>query len=374
MTAAKFSSVFDEIFLINFCLPVSSFNIVDMTNVDKILADTSDMGSVIGIGEDINIKMLDDRPADLSENPETARQDGMDDEDLLQLCSQRRWSTLCFNNKIASANLGDPKLYELSPIMKESDNTFCGNDRLCDLFTTFETINSPLWLNIGNHRDDESEFNNDVEALVMNIDEMNSPVPEKNSRIRICGVSDDNCTPLPLPTCDHDFPELNQFDQLSISDCRARKSNSLIKEEKSQKLKKISQKRSRMKQTTVTFFYDSDDEIKENSEDYDNMRSNSNNVHQPSKHELRTALGLIRKNKNIIQYSISNSGNTYIDSSTITGSTHAHCSNQRSCHSSHFSELDRIISPVNMRLQTWIRNVGSFTMMSILSVYIHTSY
>ena len=228
MTAAKFCGVFDEIFLVNFCLPITSFNVVDMTNVDKILDSTSYAGSLILKEEDLTSEMLDNRPGDLSENPETARQDGMDDEDLLQICSQRRWSTFCLNTKINSADLGVPKLNELSPIMKELDDTFFGNDRLCDLFTTFDTINSPLWLEVGNRRNDDTKIDSEVEDLVMNIDQMNSPVLERNRGIRICGESD-NCKPLPLPTYDHDFPELNQFDQLSISDCPARKSNHVIK-------------------------------------------------------------------------------------------------------------------------------------------------
>ena len=359
MTAAKFCGVFDEIFLVNFCLPITSFNVVDMTNVDKILDSTSYADSLILKEEDLTSEMLDNRPGDLSENPETARQDGMDDEDLLQICSQRRWSTFCLNTKINSADLGVPKLNELSPIMKELDDTFFGNDRLCDLFTTFDTINSPLWLEVGNRRNDDTKIDSKVEDLVMNIDQMNSPVLERNRGIRICGESD-NCKPLPLPTYDHDFPELNQFDQLSISDCPARKSNHVIKDEKSQKLKKTLRKMSRMKQTTVTFFYDSDDEIKENSEDYESL----NNQNQPTKYGLRTALGLVRKNKNIAQHS------SYIENTITTGSTQGLRSDQRSHLSNHYSEVDRRMSPVRRRLQTWIRNVSCIIPMCILYAYI----
>ena len=363
MTAAKFCGVFDEIFLVNFCLPITSFNVVDMTNVDKILDSTSYADSLILKEEDLTSEMLDNRPGDLSENPETARQDGMDDEDLLQICSQRRWSTFCLNTKINSADLGVPKLNELSPIMKELDDTFFGNDRLCDLFTTFDTINSPLWLEVGNRRNDDTKIDSKVEDLVMNIDQMNSPVLERNRGIRICGESD-NCKPVPLPTYDHDFPELNQFDQLSISDCRARKSNHVIKDEKSQKLKKTLQRKSRMKQTTVTFFYDSDDEIKENSEDCDDGQINLDNQHQPIKYGLRSAIGLVRKNKNIAQHSF------YIDNSITTGSTQALRSNQRSYLSNRYSQVDRSMSPVRRRLQTWIRNVRSLIIVCILYAYL----
>ena len=396
MTATKFCNVFDEIFLINFCLPLSSFNVVDMINVDMILdnkvvassenlqanADSSPRNN-----NDFTSDMLVDTQAEFYENPETVRQYCMDNEDILQLCSQRRRSTFGCNN-IVRSNESRSFAYSvgfssLSPIMKELDNTLFGNDHLCELGSNLDTISSPLWLSIGNQSNDnydsQGDLNYCMETADMNSNKLNSPLPEGNTRINTCILHNNSSfIPLPLPSTDHDFPELNLFAQLSIRNDREKKLTSGDEIEKKQKINKILQKRNRMKQTTVTFYYDSDEEIKDNSEDSADIQLNSNDYYQSSKYGVRTALGLTKKNNNKhiknhknkchAQYSkqmnngsISKNSSFNIESSIATLRTHQYDNrNSGSYPSANCSDSNISGSLINPGLQAWIKNVGFY--------------
>ena len=230
---------------------------------------------------------------------------------------------------------------ELSPIMKELDNTLFGNETRCALGTTFDTFGSPTWLN---QEDDGQDLFQNFNFAVD--DENCSSTPRQMS-----GSSDH------LPDIDNnDYCELDMFARLSINNIDGIDSTHEDKHNPKyeQKIvKKFLRKGPRMKQTTVTFFYDSDEEIKECSQSNSQEQNCYNNHQKSCKFGFRNALGLTKKN------------GRYSDKGGLSASTRSSCiescsaiDDETNSRSSHISRpIDSSVA-INAGLQSWLNTVS----------------
>ena len=266
------SSIFDDKFLINFTLPLHAYTVAEMMLVDSLLVQP-----VYNENNGCEYQSQMDE----SGSPETARFQDDDDYDHLSIRYQHlRSRSICedYCRSAEKIHSSDVALTALSPIVNDGiDMTQFGNDQSCGLGCTFDLFESPNWL--------------------------------KNSEKCREGKSSDTADPnLSLPSInEEEFCESNLFARLSVNpgepqfdsislfnDCGADK----VSETKS----KLQRRRKKMKQTTVTFFYDSDEEIKENfdcNSDCDSAeiayKADNQNKFRTN-FRVRDALGLRKKN------------------------------------------------------------------------------
>ena len=269
---------------------------------------------------------------DQPDSPDITRYNDMEHQDILQLCSQRRESLFSSNEKLMENALKDKRndleFYELSPIMK-LDNTIFGNDQQCMLSSQFDQFGSPNWFD---DQDQEEKQNSKKQhphsTCKLRARTAESPNDHHNSdslnncdSSYNCDIENKNknknksaCKPLPFDNNqDQDIScTLNKFTKLSIHGNKTGygdrgkvsgktfDNDMKFEESKCNQEKKVRRKKTQMKQTTVTFFYDSDEELKECSEEKIE-NSNSNDNHQSSNYAVRNALRL-RKKKNTILF------------------------------------------------------------------------
>lgn len=274
-----------------------------------------------------------------SESPETARCEEEDNDCRHSKNYQRLSSHLLCDDNCRSAEKKDTSnigFNALSPIVNDGiDMTIFGNDQSCGVGCTYDLFESPNWLKIS-EKCSESEFS------------------VSTKRVSAPSIDDEE-----------EFCESNLFARLSINpgepqfdDVPLFKDRNHVKETQLQAQKR----KKKMKQTTVTFFYDSDEEIKENldcNSDFDSLQvayraDNQNKIR--SNFGVRNALGLQKKN---IQTS-SSLGLDSVDGATLSLRNRAFSSSGRgSCVNT---------SMANAALLNWIKSVGVFIDCKIMHI------
>jgi hypothetical protein len=266
------SSIFDDKFLINFTLPLNSYTVAEMMLVDSLLGQPLRNQE----NECEHLCQMDE-----SECPETARYQEEENYDHLSISNQRlRNRSICEDNcrSADKKNTSDVGFNALSPIVNDGvDLTQFGNDQSCGVGCTFDLFESPNWLkNSVKCREGESLNTVERSPTIPNIDE-------------------------------EEFYESNLFARLSLNPREPQfDDGSLFKDcgtgHVSESKEKLRKRRKKMKQTTVTFFYDSDEEIKEDydcnsdcdSADLANKADSQNKFR--ANFRVRNALGLKKKN------------------------------------------------------------------------------
>ena len=251
------SNVFDEKFLFNFPMGSLDISVADMLLVDYILADKQSCNH-----RDSEVLEKADRNISIGENPEATRHHADVDDDRVLICSQRCRSPIQFENASHSAEkLSVPgnNFSVLSPIMREGfDLSIFDQDEHCDLGTTFNLFGSP------------DEYGSSRNPLAENHN-------TSGSSNRISLNQSGSSSPDHMSVEVMDPFNLNTFSRLSLdpTDSERRKKDEDKNKESGEVLNLMADKHSRtfqkkksikMKQTTVTFFYDSDDEFNENSD------------------------------------------------------------------------------------------------------------
>jgi hypothetical protein len=258
------SNVFDEKFLLNFTLGSLPISVADMLLVDYILADKQSCNRCDG-----DVLEKADRNIGIADSPEATRHQAEVDDDRVLICSQRCRSPIqCEDASHSTEKLGAPgnNFSVLSPILREGfDVSIFDQDQHCDLGTTFNLFGSP------------DEYGSS-----------RTPIPGNQYTSRSSNRMSLNQSQSGSSSPDHmsvsvdimDSFDINTFSRLSLdpTDSNRGKKNKKNKDkdtEKGEVVNLIADKHSRtfqkkkstkMKQTTVTFFYDSDDEINENSD------------------------------------------------------------------------------------------------------------
>mmetsp|Transcript_7608 Transcript_7608/g.7692 ORF Transcript_7608/g.7692 Transcript_7608/m.7692 type:complete len:702 (+) Transcript_7608:84-2189(+) len=282
--AIAMSGVFDERFLINFCLPPGILNVGDMMLVDSLLEKktklTVDKVTFSGQKDEVEEIHLGDNSNNVeecSESPEATRHFKKDEDDLINF-NQRRMSVFHNPDKEINFHNGADMTFGLSPILRENlNNTIDGNyDRMC---TTFNTFGSPNWLD-NNDGEIKDKPNIDDEEILPNFNDYD-------------------------PAYESEFiqEELPEFCSSMLETLSINSENSVdgYTPDKKKLSKKSREKRHKLKQTTVTFYYDSDEEIQDTCDDSD-AKSNSEEIkrglgHQKRNKGVRNALGMRIKNK-----------------------------------------------------------------------------
>lgn len=255
--AVTMPGIFDERFLINFCLPTGILNIGDMMLVDSLLerknrstvAEISIDGQKDG-DQEIQSRNFCKDVEECSESPEAARHFKKDENDLIDYNQRRRSIFHNPDKNIDFHDHGADMTFDvtlgLSPILRENlNNTTDENyDRMC---TTFNTFGSPNWLD---NNEDRNQNKTDIDD-----DEILPDFNDFNPAYESEDVKD---------TIIEELPEFcpNTFKNLSISG----KNGDDRTADKSEVSRKSREKRHKLKQTTVTFYYDSDEEIKDTSD------------------------------------------------------------------------------------------------------------
>ena len=268
------SNVFDEKFLLNFTLGYLPISVADMLLVDYILADKQSRNHC-----DSDVLEKADRNIGIADSPEATRHQAELDDDRVLICSQRCRSPIqCENASHSTEKISAPgnNFSVLSPIMREGfDVSIFDHDQHCDLGTTFNLFGSP------------DEYGSS-----------RTPIPRNQNLSGSCSRMSLGQSQSGSSSPDHmsvnidimDPFDLNKFSRLSLnptdSDRRKDKKNKDKNTEEGEVLISNADKYSRtfqkkkstkMKQTTVTFFYDSDDEINENSDfDLDDQSAATN--------------------------------------------------------------------------------------------------
>jgi hypothetical protein len=267
------SSIFDDKFLINFTIPLYSYTVAEMILVDSLLVQPRRNQD----NESENLCQMDE-----SEGPETARYQEEENYDHLSINSQRLRSRSICEDYCRSAdkrNTSDIGFNALSPIVSDGvDLTQFGNDQSCGLGCTFDLFESPNWLkNSAKCREVESPDAAERSLSIPNVDEEDFYESNLFARLSL-------------------NPGEPQFDNVSLfKDCDTGKVS-----ESKENLK--SRRRKKMKQTTVTFFYDSDEEIKEDIDCNSDCESAELACKADNRNKFRTnfrvrnALGLKKKN------------------------------------------------------------------------------
>lgn len=250
-------NVFDEKFLLNFTLGSLHMSVADMLLVDNVLADKQSCNHRHG-----EVLEKADKNISIGESPEATRNHTDIHDDRVLICSQRCRSPIqCENAAHSTEKLSSPgnNFSILSPIMREGfDLSICDQDKHCDLGTTFNLFGSPDEYGLSREPLIRS-YNTSGSRNRMSLDQSGSSSPDHMS-IEIM-----------------DPFNLNTFSRLSLdpTDSRRRRKDEDKNKESGEVLNLIADKHSRtfqkkkstkMRQTTVTFFYDSDDEINENSD------------------------------------------------------------------------------------------------------------
>lgn len=249
------SNIFDEKFLVNFKIDNLPISVADMLFVDYVLAFDKPKNDC---DREVFEKAQED--FDIPESPEATRHHVEVDDDRVLICSQRYRSPVHCENVAQLTSTEDRdalgNFCALSPILKEGfDLTTFDHDQHCDLGTTFNLFGSPdgCGLNYGHLLSslNASNCNNKI-----SLNQSRSPSIYNENIV----VND--------PFHVHMFSKLSLNPSNSVR--RNNKEKACMPDRKTGKNKRseILQKKSgKMKQTTVTFYYDSDDEIKENNSD-----------------------------------------------------------------------------------------------------------
>jgi hypothetical protein len=186
-----------------------------------------------------------------SESPEATRHFKKDENDLIDFNQRRRSIFHNPDKEINFHNHGADMKFDvtlgLSPILRENlNNTTDENyDRMC---TTFNTFGSPNWLD---NNEDRIKDKTDIDDDEMILPDFNDYNPAYESE----DIED---------TIIEELPEFcpNTFENLSISS----KNEDDCTDDKTEISRKSRERRHKLKQTTVTFYYDSDEEIKDTSD------------------------------------------------------------------------------------------------------------
>lgn len=286
------SNVFDEKFLLNFTLGSLPISVADMLLVDYILADKESWNNT-----DSEVLERADRNIGITDSPEATRHQAEVDDDRVLICSQRCRSPIqCENASHSTEKLGAPgnNFSVLSPILREVfDVSIFDQDQHCDLGTTFNLFGSP------------DEYGSTRTGAITG----NQNTSDSSNRMSL--NQSGSCSPdhMSVDIMDPFDLNINKFSRLSLdptdSDRRKKVKEKDKNTEKGEVLDLIADKHSRtfqnkkstkMKQTTVTFFYDSDDEINENS-DFDLDDQSAANNPRESKLKSRSSAGLNGRSK-----------------------------------------------------------------------------
>ena len=272
--------VFDEKFLINFMLPSNTFSVADLLLADKLSS-----------GHDSHCLRTD---TEQTENPEIVRYCSDHEDDLFEIYSQRRRST--FHSDVILRSEDDERAYDvvvdaiiiaLSPILKEGLDMTIFGDECHGQGTNLDLFDSPNWLD-GNER--------------TSVNEQFNLTGDEKSAVSYDGDRNSHSNSL-------------EFDEFVPSDMLARLSINPEEDDRcfevmNDERKQIQSRRSKMKQTTVTFYYDSDQEI--NDQSYSSSQGGSvpsSRSSRYSKIRVRNALALIVKDCESNQRSRSNKSN-----------------------------------------------------------------
>jgi hypothetical protein len=254
--AIAMSGVFEERFLINFCLPPGILSVGDMMLVDSLLERKTKLmfGEVASGGqkdevEEIHPGDTSNKVEECSESPEATRHFKKDENDLIDFNQRRRSIFHNPDKEINFHNHGADMTFDinlgLSPILRENlSNTIDGNyDRMC---TTFNTFGSPNWLD--NYEGEKKDKPNTDDE--QNLPDFNDYDPAYESE-----------------NIQEELPEFcpNLLENLSINS----QNSDGYTPDKTKLSRKSREKRHKLKQTTVTFYYDSDEEIKDTCDDSD---------------------------------------------------------------------------------------------------------
>jgi hypothetical protein len=378
------SNVFDEKFLLNFTLGSLPISVADMLLVDFTLADKQSCNHC-----DNDVLEKADRNIGITDSPEATRHQAEVDDDRVLICSQRCRSPIqCEDATHSAEKIGAPgnNFSVLSPIMREGfDVSIFDQDQHCDLGTTFNLFGSP------------DEYGSSRTAVIGNQNTSGS-----SNRMSLNKSQSSSPDHMSVDMMDSFNLNINAFSRLSLepTDSDRRKKHKDKEKNKNKEKGEVlileadkhsrtfQKKCTKMKQTTVTFFYDSDDEINENSDfDLDDQstattsrelkstsglngrsrgRSKQCGYGVRSTHSLAPSLPLAlapclemrmkMKNKS----SMLSRDTTHSNSATCFDSTslplHGHLT-------STISSATAAKTPVNPHLQRWMINVSNCTLL-----------
>ena len=217
------------------------------------------------------------------ENPGIVRYCSYHEEDLFEIYSQRRRNSFNSDEILRSGDdtrghdVGaDAGFFALSPIRKEGADMTIFGDQGHGQGTTLDLFDSPNWLGVNDHAAVSEHFN-------LTGGKHLAGFPDKNEKCH-----------LESPAFD-EFDPSNMLARLSINPEEDSSCLEIMNDEFKQR-RQLQIKKSKMKQTTVTFFYDSDEEIDDQSYGSSISISRSSRF---SKIRAKNALGLIVKNSQL---------------------------------------------------------------------------
>lgn len=365
------SSIFDEKFLVNFKIDNLPISLADMLLVDYVLAFDKSNNDC---GREVSEKACED--FDIPESPEATRHDAEVDDDRVLICSQRYRSPV-YCESVAQLKSTDDRdslgnFCALSPILKEGfDLTTFDHDQHCDLGTTLNLFGSPdgCGLNYG--------------PLLSNLNTRNCKKKISLNQSRSPSFYDENIV-VNDPFHVHMFYKLSLSPSYSVR--RKNKEKAYMPDCKTGKNKKsetLQKKIAKMKQTTVTFYYDSDDEINENNSDFNLSEESVQILSTASRLEckqqcrygnVRNALGFKTKTKmkTKMEIKMEMKMKMKMKSADMRNLSMSPSSSSRSAHSSceSISLPPTTITPtststsINHNLQRWMTNVSIITYFS----------
>ena len=319
--------VLDEKFLINFMLPFNAYSVADLLLADKLSS-----------GHQLRCNPLEN---ECLENPEIVRYCSDHGDDLFEIYSQRRRNTFNSDENLRSGDdtrgydvVADVGIVSLSPILKEGADLTIFGDQGHGQGTTLDLFDSPNWLSVNDRISVSEQLNlTDSKQLARSCNESREFHPN--------------------------FPEFDEFvpcdmlARLSMNPGEDSSCSEIMNDEVNQR-KQSQTKRFKMKQTTVTFFYDSDEEI----DDRSNRTSLGGSVpisriSRFSKIRARNALGLIVKNSELCGRSRDNNCKKYKQRRAVSRDT-----TPESLKWSRSSSRTDAIS-VDAKLEEWISRVSA---------------
>ena len=292
------SNIFDEKFLVNFKIDNLSISVADMLLIDYVLAFDKPKN-------DYDREMFEKAHEDfhIPESPEATRHHVEVDDDRVLICSQRYRSPILYENVAQLTSTEDRdalgNFFALSPILKEGfDLTTFDHDQHCDLGTTFNLFGSPDGCGL-NYGPQQSSLNTTYCNKKISLNQSQSPSIYHenivvNDPFHVHMVSKVSLNP-------SDSVKRKYKEKAYMPDCNTGKNK------RSEILQTLQKKSGKMKQTTVTFYYDSDDEINENNSDFnlseeESVQIMSKDSRSKSKQQchygnVRNALGFKTKTK-----------------------------------------------------------------------------
>ena len=365
------SSIFDEKFLVNFKIDNLPISLADMLLVDCVLAfDKSNNDCDREVSEKARENF------DIPESPEATRHDAEVDDDHVLICSQRYRSPV-YSESVAQLKSTEDRdslgnFCALSPILKEGfDSTTFDHDQHCDLGTTLNLFGSPdgCGLNYG--------------PLLSSLNTSNCKKKISLNQSRSPSFYDENIV-VNDPFHVHMFSKLSLNPSYSVR--RKNKEKSYMpdcKTGKNRKSETLQKKSAKMKQTTVTFYYDSDDEINEDNSDFNLSEESVQILSKASRLQckqqcrygnVRNALGFKTKTKMKTKMEIKMEMKMKLKSADMRNLSlsPSSSSSSRSTHSCESISLPpATITPtststsINRNLQRWMANVSFITCFSL---------